>query len=338
MTIARVLRDHSGAFWLALAAVMLGARASAAAQPSPRETGVVQMVFAGDVMLDGGPGHFVTHGGDPFAGVAPILQAADIAVANLECVIATKGKALDKDFTFLARPNCIPVLKRHFTALSLANNHSGDWGKEGFASQLSLLDEAKLPYFGGGRNIAEARRPLVLTRNGRRVALLGYDGFPPRSFAAGGRTPGVAWMVETDMLADVTAARTAEKADWVVVFLHWGKGEEPAPTEAQEILARKLIDAGADAVLGCHPHVTQTVELYRGRPIVYSLGNLVFDYYPKDPAVWIGWIVQLTFGKPTGLEMKTSTVELDPAGIPRLFGTGPKETPLSRSGRPESRD
>ena len=303
-----------------MAAVALAAARAVAAGPGPAEPGVVRMAFAGDVMLDGGPGHFVTHGGDPFAGVASVLQSADIAVANLECAMATKGKALDKDFTFLARSNCIPVLKRHFTALSLANNHSGDWGKEGFASQLSLLDEAKMPYFGGGRNLAEARRPLVLERNGRRVAMLGYDGFPPRSFAAGPNTPGVAWMVEADMLADVQRARTTEKADWVVVFLHWGRGEEPAPTEAQEILARKLIDAGADAVVGCHPHVTQTVEFYRGRAIVYSLGNLVFDYYPKDPAVWTGWIVELTFGKPTGLEMKTFTVQLDPAGIPHLFG------------------
>ena len=65
---------------------------------------------------------------------------------------------------------------------------------------------------------------------------------------------------------------------------------------------------------------TQTVELYRGRVIVYSLGNLVFDYYPKDPAIWTGWIVELTFGKPIGLELKTFTVQLDPAGIPHLFG------------------
>ena len=183
---------------------------SACAASPAQDDGAVTMAFVGDVMLDQGPGHFITHGGDPFADVAPLLKGVDIAVANLECAIATKGKKEDKSFTFLGRENSIPVLKRYFSAVSLANNHACDWGKEGFASQLDLFDQQKLPYFGGGRDERAARRPLTLTRHGRRVALLGYCGFPPRSFAAGPKTPGTAWMVEADMLADIKAIRAAE--------------------------------------------------------------------------------------------------------------------------------
>ena len=78
-------------------------------------------------------------------------------------------------------------------------------------------------------------------------------------------------------------------------------------------------------MIGSHPHVTQTVDFYRGRPIVYSLGNLVFDYFPKDPAVWSGWLVELTFGRPTGVEMKTYGVELDRGGVPHLVPEVPSK-------------
>ena len=299
------------------------------AAPAQRQ-GVVRMVFVGDVMLDGGPGHVISNGGDPFAEVASLLQDADLAVANLECAIAEKGKAVEKGYNFLALPNCLPVLKRHFSAVSVANNHSGDYGKDGFLSHLEALEGAKLPYFGGGRNEKDARRPLLLTRNGRRIALLAYNDFPPRSFAAGPNTPGIAWLVEADMLADIKAARAEQHADLVIPYLHWGREETPSPAEEQRQLARKLIDAGADAVIGSHPHVTQTVETYRGRPIIYSLGNFVFDYFPKDPPVWIGWIVQLTFGEPTGVEMKTWSVELDAAGVPHLTPKGEPSVSESR--------
>ena len=91
--------------------------------------------------------------------------------------------------------------------MCVANNHTGDFGKDAFARQLTMFDEAGLRHFGGGRNSREARRPLILERNGLRVALLGYNGFPPRSFAAGDDAPGVAWLIEDDVVADIRAAR-----------------------------------------------------------------------------------------------------------------------------------
>jgi poly-gamma-glutamate synthesis protein (capsule biosynthesis protein) len=273
----------------------------------------LKIVFAGDVMLDGGPGHVVGNGGDPFADVAKILRDADLAVCNLECAVSEKGEPLVKSYTFLGKPNSLPLLKKYFSAVSIANNHAGDYGKEAFADELRLLAEVKLPYFGGGKDIREARRPLVLTSRGRKVALLAYCDFPPKSFAADEKTPGTAWLVEADVLADIRAAKTAEHADLVIPFLHWGEEMEPAPTEEQRVLARKMIDAGADAVIGSHPHVTQTIDYYRGRPIVYSLGN-----FPKDPPVWYGWIVDLSF-RENAVDLTTHTVELDPAGVPHLL-------------------
>ena len=289
--------------------------------PARAEDQPVRIVFAGDIMLDGGPGHIVTTGGDPFTAVADALADADITVGNLECAIVKHGHAVDKPFTFRGPERTLPLLKRHFSAVSRANNHSGDWGKPGFLTELELLRATQLPYFGGGANAREARRPLILSAAGRRVAFLGYNDFPPRSFAAGASSPGTAWLIEKDVIADIKAAR--KQADLVLVFLHWGEDLQPEATPEQHLLARKLIDTGADAVIGGHPHLTQTIEWHQDRPIVYSLGNFVFDYYPYDPPVWKGWIVKLTFGKAERPRLDVIPVELDPAGIPHLVPGAP---------------
>ena len=183
-----------------------------------RNRGTVQIVFSGDVMLDAGPGHAIAHGEDPFAELAPILQGADIAVCNLECVVARHGYGTHvlKPYTFKARPECIPVLARYFSAVGVANNHSGDYGPDGLLEELTQLEKGRLPYFGGGRDRKEAYRPLILERNGRRVALLGYDGFPPRSFEAGDHRPGVAWLTPEAAVAGIKAARAEFHADLVI--------------------------------------------------------------------------------------------------------------------------
>jgi len=298
-------------FRIASAFVVLCAAQTLLADGPP---GSVRIVFAGDIMLDGGPGHIVTNGGDPFAAVAPILRDADLTVGNLECAITRDGHAVDKPYTFKGTKKALPLLKKYFSAVSLANNHSGDWGRRGFADELTLLQETGLPWFGGGANEQEAHRPLVLTANGRRVALLGYNDFPPRSFAARRNSPGTAWLVEKDVVRDIRRAR--QQADIVILFLHWGEELEEQPLPQQQALARRLIDAGADAIIGAHPHVTQTIDWYKGHPVVYSLGNFLFDYFPTDPPVWKGWIVRLTFGADASPKLEKYSVELDPAGVP----------------------
>jgi poly-gamma-glutamate synthesis protein (capsule biosynthesis protein) len=276
----------------------------------------VRIVFAGDIMLDGGPGHIVTTGGDPFADVATALSDGDVTVGNLECAIVKKGHAVDKPYTFRGPERALPLLTKHFTAMSLANNHSGDWGKAGFVTELELLRQARLPFFGGGMNAREARVPLILTVKGRKIALLGYNDFPPQSFAAGPATPGTAWLVRKDVVRDIQAAR--KSADLVLLYLHWGEDLDEAHSAEQQAMAHAFIDAGADAIIGGHAHLTQTVEWYKNRPIVYCLGNFVFDYFPYDPPKWTGWIVKLTFATDERPTLDIIPVELDAAGIPHL--------------------
>ena len=314
-----------------------------AAKPSPPPAGM-SIVFVGDIMLDGGPGHAISTGRDPFAACSQLLADADYSVGNLECVLGKGGERMLKPFSFRAAPDSPRFLKKHFCAVSLANNHSGDFDPAGLVELLRILDDAGIPSFGAGRTLADARRPLVLERGGFKVALLGSNGFRALTTAATADRAGSAPLEEAQVLEDIRAART--RADAVVPFVHWGPENTPQPRPAQVRLARKMVDAGAAAVIGAHPHVTQTVEVIRGVPIVYSLGNFVFDYFPGDPPEWTGWVAKLTFrpGQPVDLAMHS--VKLDASGIPHpvvevdllpnAYGSMPTAEPPHAPGQPET--
>jgi poly-gamma-glutamate synthesis protein (capsule biosynthesis protein) len=278
----------------------------------------VDISFVGDVMVAEEPGALIASGKDPFAGVAKYLTSKSLRIANLECVVATKGTAEIKPFTFRAEPRTIPAIARYFDGVSVANNHSGDFGKDAFAEQLDLLEAAHLPYFGGGRDLAAAHRPWVVERNGIRIAFLGYVEFKPRSFEASATRPGVAWSGEDEqVLRDIRAARAEYRANLVIPVMHWGWEDEGTPSERQRVFARLMLDAGADMVVGGHPHVTQGAEIYKGKPIIYSLGNFLFNGFDTE-ATTTGWLLEAKAG-PSGVHSwRTHVVRLAANGVPRL--------------------
>ena len=277
----------------------------------------VSLIFVGDVMVahDEETGKLIEQGSDPFQPCASLLAHADISIGNLECVVAEKGKPVEKRFNFLAHPTCLPVLKRHFTAFSVANNHSGDFGKAAFVEQCDLLERADIPYFGGGRNKAAAHQPWIVERHGVRIALLAYCEVFSSSFQAEDNVAGVAWSAHDDeVLADLRAAREKHKADVVIPFMHWGPENEPA-SERQKSLARKMIDAGADVVVGAHPHVRQEIEYYKQHLIAYSLGNFVFNGFTHEDNL-TGWALRLAVNKQGMVAWDTVTVRIDERGVP----------------------
>ena len=283
----------------------------------PRE---VTIALTGDIMLTRLPGEYLVQGEDPFAGVADVLTGADLTIGNLECVVATVGEAIPKWFNFRCHPRVVPVLARYIDAVSVANNHSGDYGKEAFAEQLQILKERGVPYFGGGMDFAEAHRPLILERNGLKIAILGYNNVELRSYEAGPDTPGLAWIELDQLAADVRAAR--EQADIVVVYPHWGYDYMFWHAEDQAEIARVAIDAGADLVVGNHPHVTQPVEIYKDRLIAYSLGNFVFDDFVDvgpdlQEAARISWVLTVTVGKDGIRRWETRVARTDDRGFPQ---------------------
>jgi poly-gamma-glutamate synthesis protein (capsule biosynthesis protein) len=350
----QALRDTSratlriGAF-LATCVVLLvvGIWATVPADNSERKdpTGTskqVRMTFVGDIMLDRDPGKAMLAGRDPFEGVADLLKDADLTVGNLECVVADSGTRLKKSYTFRADPQAIPYLARYFHALSLANNHTGDFGDAALIETMYRLRREKIPFFGAGLNEAEAHTPWIVEKNGIKLALLGYNEFPPRSFEAGRRKPGLAWSVDEQVVADIKAVRP--KVDLVITFMHWGEEYIPKPNERQKTLAQKMIDAGADVVVGNHPHVTQGHDLYKGRLVVYCLGNFVFDEWKDEPEIMkeerrLGWVLRMTFTKSGLVEWNTVVTRTDDNGFPEKVrgakGPGGKIAPPGAEPKPK---
>jgi poly-gamma-glutamate capsule biosynthesis protein CapA/YwtB (metallophosphatase superfamily) len=315
---------NKGRCFLASLALALGLALSCSAGAES-----VRLVFVGDVMLDDGPGRLISRGGDPLAGFASQLQDADYTIGNLECPIATQGQALaSKIYSFRADPRVAPVLKGRFDALAVANNHSGDYGQQAFLETLDQLAAQSIAAFGGGRNLEEAHRPLWIARGGLRIAVLAYNEFKPRSFEAGADWPGIAWSEDSQVVGDIRAARAAG-ADVVIPFMHWGWEREEQPSERQRQLARTMIDAGADVVVGGHPHVTQGAEYYRGKLIVYSLGNFVFDGF-DDAATRTGWLLRLTLDKSGLVAWETLAAHMDDDGSPQPIAGA--ATPCGRAG------
>ena len=310
------------AAWLCALSLFVAPLAQAAgasrakATPSP----TVSLVFAGDSVLDADAGELIAQGGDPYASFASYFADADIRITNLECVVATQGSAGDKMFTFRAHPRVIPVLQRHFDAVTLANNHSGDFGPEAFAEMLNLLQNAGLAQVGGGMNLRQAHTPLVFERKGLRIAVLSYNEFQPRSFEADHNLPGTAWSEDERVVADIRAARRVHRADLVIPIMHWGWENEPVANARQRQLARRMVQAGADAVIGGHPHVTQDIQHYRGKTIVYSVGNFIMKE-TDNANQRIGWVLRLDLDRQGVVRLGTRVVRIDMAGIPTLDTT-----------------
>jgi poly-gamma-glutamate capsule biosynthesis protein CapA/YwtB (metallophosphatase superfamily) len=289
-----------------------------------RETSnTVRIVFVGDILLDEGAAWTMARSDDPFKNVSAILKDADLAVGNLESPIANNGRAIEKPFTFRAHPSAAGLIADYFGAVSLANNHSGDFGPFALQETMKNLRAAKVPFFGAGHNLSEAHEPFILTRRGVRIGLLGYNEFLPRAFEATADRPGVAWSEDEQVIRDIKRTR-ALGADIVIPFLHWGWENEDKPCARQVELARKMIDAGADAVVGTHPHVTQTFDTYKGKPVVYSLGNFVFsliDYEANSK----GWMLRLDINAEGIVKWDIITVKIDDSGTPQIVK--PIETP-----------
>ncbi len=281
------------------------------------------LAAVGDVMLGRSVGvRLETEGaGVAFAGVGDILANAGIAVANLESAVGVTGTPAPKAYTFRAPPAAADALVlAGIDVVSLANNHSLDYGRESLAETRALLAERGILSPGAGPNRTAAHAPALIEREGLAIAFLAYvdvpverGGFDPRVWTATDDAPGVAWVDMATMTEEIRMAR--RDADLVVVMFHFGLEWELEPSDAQREQARAAVDAGATLVLGSGPHVLQPLEPYGDGLIAYSLGNFVFDGFwdpANDSAVLL---VELTAAGVAGYELVPVTI-VD--GIPVL--------------------
>jgi poly-gamma-glutamate synthesis protein (capsule biosynthesis protein) len=252
--------------------------------PPPRTT----VTFVGDVML--GRGVAAANPGDPAAplrAMRGLLRGSDLTVGNLESALSTAGHPRQGDDSFAADPRVLPTMARlGFDALSLANNHTGDYGTTALLRTVAAFRGSGVSPFGAGRDLRAAARPVVLERHGITFGFLGFNasGETPRAArdrpgALSVRMPPRTGPLNRGDLARVLAdvRRLEDRVDVVVVMPHWGTQYTHAVGPMQRLVARRLVDAGADLVVGGHPHWVQGVDRYRGATIAYSLGNFVFD-------------------------------------------------------------
>lgn len=222
----------------------------------------------------------------PYRYVRDLFQNDDLSVVNLETPVTDGGTAAEnKTFVFKSSPKALPELaKAGVEAVNLANNHTLDQGVEGLLDTIAHLKESKLHFVGAGKNSTEAYAPVYIERKGIVIALCGFTRVIPESHWAAGKGPGVA--AAYDASQAVKAIQSArKKADLVLVSVHWGKERTTKLEEHQTSLAHQFIDAGADLVIGGHPHVLQGLENYKGKWIAYSTGNFIFTK-SKDPKTW----------------------------------------------------
>ncbi len=255
-------------------------------QAGPGEVTTLTMV--GDVML--GRRVAQASGDDPIRTLRPTakrLASAEITVGNLESTLSDNGRPTQGGDSFYADPAVLEGLElAGFDAVSLANNHAGDYGAGALRETLAELRDAGLPYVGAGRDLAEARRPVIITRDGVRVGFIGTEsiGETPAATSDSGGTnrlnmPPRTGPLNERQLARISRdiARLAAEVDVVVVVPHWGTQYTHVPEASQRRAARAFAEAGADLVIGGHPHWVQGWEQVGDTVVVHSLGNFIFD-------------------------------------------------------------
>lgn len=259
---------------------LLAGRGAGAAEPNPHA--VTRILCGGDVMLSRYVGVRARRESDPASplrDLAPLLSSADIAFVNLEAPFSDRGHPVDKGMVFKAEPEMIAALRvAGIDVVSTANNHARDCGRYGVEFTVDWLTKNGIAVAGTGHTAEEAHHGAVIERNGHRYGFLAYT-YDQSNGNHTDQDDRVA-MLNEHMAADVAGLRS--RADAVIVSMHAGVEYQKQPNAEQRNFAHAAIDAGASAVVGAHPHVTQPVENYREGVIFYSLGNLVFDQFQRQ--------------------------------------------------------
>lgn len=232
--------------------------------------------FVGDIMLDRGVLAQIRHNKDyrfPFLQSKDYLSKFDILFGNLESVISDKGYRQGSIYSFRAPPKTIEGLfYAGFNILSIANNHSFDWGVEALLDSKDRLTREGIMTTGGGFSAYE---PVFIEKDQTTFGFLAYSTIGVPGWATTETVPGIAIYSDKKLQEGIVKAK--ERADLIIVSIHYGKEYQKKPIKAQEEISKKAIDWGADIIIGHHPHVIQPVVEYNEGIIAYSLGNFVFD-------------------------------------------------------------
>jgi len=288
----------------------------------------LRLASVGDINLGDVPGAAIEAEGPryPWESAGQALQRADIAFGNLESAVSRRGTPFPKQFNFRGTPAALAGLRRHsgVDVLNLANNHVGDYGPIAMLDTVRGVERLGMRAVGAGSGPERALQPQVVERLGLRVGFVGFSNILPLEFAAEPGRPGVAWATPETVDKAVRAAR--KRADVVVATFHWGIEKMPAETADQAELAKVAADAGAQLVIGAHPHVLQPLRRSGGALVAYSLGNFVFGAHSSDTAATGVLITDLSAQGVTGARWRPGTID---GGRPLLRSGPPQRLPVN---------
>lgn len=281
----------------------------------PQKPASARLIFVGDLMVDRGVENSVKNnlGGD-FGRLFEhlnLFKEADGVFLNLEGPVTAKGPNVGSRFSFAMDEKILPVLvANNIKMVSFANNHVGDRSTSGFLDTLANLKKNTIPYTGAGNNYNEVSQPKIITLQRLKIGFIGCTDVGPDWLKATSSNPGVLLCSDPELPTIISQAK--EQVDFLVFSAHWGVEYHPRTTR-QQTLAHSVIDAGADMVIGHHPHVVEETETYKGKFIAYSMGNFIFDQYFSD-ATMQGLLVDAVIEKHTIKSVTLKIIELDKTG------------------------
>jgi poly-gamma-glutamate synthesis protein (capsule biosynthesis protein) len=300
--------------------------ASAAAVPAaPVE---LRLTFAGDVHFMERTATLLKNPATAFGPIAATLSDADLTIVNLETAITSRGTPEPKTYHFRTEPKAIDALKAAgIDAVTIANNHTLDFGQIGLLDTLDALHAAEFPAFGAGRDADEAYAPWLTTVKGVKIAVLGFSQVAElsKTWAPGPDKPGIAMAFDTTRaIAAVTAAR--KQADLVIVFNHWGEEANSCATSLQKTFAGQIAKAGADIVIGAHAHTLQGSGWLGSTFVAYGMAN--FLWYGTSKSTETG-VLKLTVRSRAVIKSEFLPAVVSDTGQPVLL-TGAAKTKLSQ--------
>ncbi|MBQ2613298.1 MAG: CapA family protein [Methanobrevibacter sp.] len=246
--------------------------------------GDVSIAVTGDVMFARNMEGVLSSDSSPFAGVSNVTSNVDLLIINFENAATNSENAVKGDVPLKCDPKYVPLAKaNNRTIATLANNHVCDYGFTGMRDTIKYLKDAGITPMGAGENASDAHKSVTQNINNRDITVLNYmdsNNFAEYDYQslpyANDSSPGYSAYNSEDAKKQISEAR-ANGSDFIMVSMHFGNEYSMSPNTDQEKIAHELIDYGADIVVGAHPHVPQGVEMYKGKPICYSLGNFMFD-------------------------------------------------------------
>lgn len=292
--------------WYAIRPAVKGDESSAATNDN-----TIAVIAGGDVNLGRQTGQKILAGeiDYPFANMGEVLKTADIAFVNLESQLVDLGgetQSPTSEYRFAGPPEGAQSLANAgIDIVSLANNHMWDYGKNGLESTLKALDAMNVKYVGANMNTDELFKPVITEVKGKKIAWFAMTNLL-NGYENSGAANYIAFQNGAKIIEQIKAVK--DSVDWVFVSIHSGTEYAAAPSDALVKMAHDFIDAGADAVIGHHPHVPQKIEVYNGKPIFYSLGNFAF-WQPFSFWTENSFLAKLKLTEPHKVEYETIPIK-----------------------------